>query len=159
MIERSLKYFPVRQVINEMLGIRSMRQMTPIEILHHTITNPLLNPYILWAMGSNMDAQEIISSQVVEVLEPSIDADSYRHFAARAMQRGDFTAAEKIYETARSKLNSDNDESDYFYYDVFRIYFLLSAGELIEAKAVMNEFIYLDDDEGKRKTRREKIHR
>jgi len=157
MIEESLKYFTVRQVVNEMLSVKSMQQMNPIEILHLAITNQLLQPYIALALGSCQDAQEIIAEHDDGTIDPFEEAESYKHFAAHALQKFDFKGAEKIYEKARNQLCSEGSDADYLYFDVFRIYFFLSAGERDEAENVMNNYIHMDDDEIRIRNRKENI--
>jgi hypothetical protein len=154
--KKTRKHFAVRQTINEMLSGQTMRASNPLMSLHLCIQEPLLENYILWALGSDQHAQDIlVRAQEEGATEPVDVSEMYDHLAALAAQERDYLSAARYLGLAAQRLGPESKSEEHLYYAVFRMYLLLVAAEKEEAIRVGQEYVDLKE-EGK-ETRRRKI--
>lgn len=102
MIQASVKYFDVRQTINELITNDRRKTIAPEVLLDQAINNPLLQgDFILWALQSDAYAQNIISANMGDIQRMIREGDMQGlipisgHLAARLAQQGDYLTAEK----------------------------------------------------------------
>jgi len=154
--KKTERYFGVRQTINEMLSVKTMRESNPLMNLHLCIQDPLLENYILWAFGSDLRAQDIVSEAQEDMPKESLDkSEMYYHLAASAAKDRNYLLAEQYLDLASQRLGPQSKSDEYLYYAVFRMYLLLVAGEKDQAIEVGRE--YIDRKEEDKEERRQQI--
>jgi len=111
--KNAVRYFPIRNhIVN----------LTPpnVSALHEAIHNPFLHDFIVWTFGSDMLAQEILSSAKGSSPTTYKDPEILIHLAAGATKRREYKeAADYLYNAAR--LSTRILSNDYLF--EFGIYF------------------------------------
>ncbi len=133
MREKTLPYFSVSPVINEILISNSIwgryKNMNYLQAcLHH----PLLGNYLPMVVGSDNDAQRIIASVQAENPGQTVDMPAtYIHLAAAALHKKQFLPAERYLQLLNNYLAGEDLLDDYsrFNYCTLRMYLLFIGGE------------------------------
>jgi hypothetical protein len=157
--KESEKYFKVRQTINEILSDGSMRNTTPLADINACLHEPLLENYTIWAFGSDQFAQKIISNRKRNRFQNLIDApEIYEHLVADAARKRDYLLAEKYLHFATNNPRPPYNFENYFTHVVYRMYFLLMAGDKEGAVKVGQEYINLEETEKDKRIKEVKIY-
>lgn len=137
------KYFAVRDTINFNLLLGTM-EIPIVGNLHQCINNPLLKNYILWALDSDVFAQQIISNFMEKPEESTDAATMYKHLAAGAAQKRDYLMAEQYLRLALERLGFQKVNNLKYYLQ--RMYLLFLAGDIEKAEDVSYEYINLKEN-------------
>ncbi|MDQ1353860.1 MAG: spermidine synthase [Acidobacteriota bacterium] len=143
--EKTTPYFAVSPVINEILISTSIwGRYKNINYLHACIHNPLLENYLPLVLGSDNDAQRIMTTVQEENPGQRFEVPAtFIHLAAAALKKKQYLPAERYLHMMNDYLSRGNLLDDYsrFNYCTLRMYLLFIAGEKALAKQVGNEYL------------------
>lgn len=133
----AIKQFAARGIIFRIIS--GDEGMTLIDKLYLCVNDPLLRPYLVWALNSDNGAQNIITA-VLRDKKPVTLEEGKEHLAARSVLEGNYDLAERYY--ARLNNVPSNPKDEYF---ALRMYLLFLAQEKERARAVGEQYINLYD--------------
>jgi spermidine synthase len=141
--QETIKYFPARQIINEILARPAWRSRQMIFYFHECLQNPLLNNYILWVLQSDHSAQQIVASVLQEAPEKVFqDPETYPHLAAGALQAHNYPLADR-YLQLLTNLNTRTSRGESLSLEFYkmRMYLLYLSGDTQQAFELGQEYV------------------
>lgn len=144
--------FTAQALVNELLDQRLPATVPRLERLHRCLHEPLLEPYIPWALGSDALAERILSRHEDQRVPGPDRLSVLKHRAAAAVRRRDYALAEDLYrqvsdylagQPTRDPAGVDVQRSGL---GLYRIYLLALADRRDRAAAMGREFIELCGD-------------
>ncbi len=131
------RHFAAREDIFKILG--GYEGMPWIERMHRCLHEPLLKPYLVWALNSDNDAQDIITA-ALRNRESIPEDEAAGDLAARAVMTGDYRTAERLYADLSRKYWRRDDT-----FFAVRMYLLFCGGDKDKVEEVRQEYINLVD--------------
>lgn len=153
-LENTEKYFASARIINELLVFKSTWvRYKDAYYLNNCLHDPLLENYIPWVLGSNQQAQDIISSFREQNPGKSVEnPDTLIHLAAEALSQKNYLLAEHYFHRfvdffSRGDTFTDNET---FNICIVRMYILFMGGDRGGMRRVKDEFLdQLERKQGK----------
>ncbi|MCG8430439.1 MAG: hypothetical protein MJA29_04640 [Candidatus Omnitrophica bacterium] len=130
---KAVRHFSARDQLYRILG--GYEGLSLVARLHACLENPLLKPYLSWALESDPVAQRIVFDALQRGKTVGIE-EGREHLAARSVIRERFREAEKNYRDLSRLYPRRTDE----WYGL-RIYLLYRRGELDAVRALAEEYI------------------
>jgi len=138
--KKSLSYFKVREVINELYIDRRLSIYSLQTLLHKCVNEPLLHNYILWACLSDSTIQKIIEQTTLSETT-QINLDVFLGLSAKYAQKDDYLSAEKYLDLASQRLKTKLTIPGHYNITLYRMYFLFISGMSDRAITIGQQYI------------------